>query len=742
MLSSVVDLMFPVEWLKAALVLAFFSTWVVIGVFAYLNSYTKKLYFSLWTVGWMFYAVWLAATIGLEESPDAPFLVMVRRACIGISALFMFWGSLELNGRVRKQRELGWGIVMIVIWSYVGAYQVRDQFWITMPVFALLGCVGLFIGYLYWRRRKRNPGANLLTVGFALWGVHFIVFPLITRDHSMWMSIGYVASSVLATLIAFGMIMMVLAEARERNEALRDEFKKGVARRRLLREEITVSEQKYRALFDSASDAIFLVDLETMNIVEANEAAKYFLSGNMAQNAVSFLDICPGLQSCAATLLENKRKVDDLFQTSGEFPMLRSNGMRVLCEGSSNLVQYNHRPALQLNIREITERKQLEQRLRQSEKLSALGQLIAGVAHELNNPLAVIMGYSQLLSRQSGNDAKRSSDAMKIFHESERAAKIVRNLLTFARPRDPQMVSVDLNGLVRALVEKHAHEAGANEVALTVSLDPKLPRTMADELQIDQVLTNLIVNALQALSTHNGSRQLNISTEFANSVIRASVADSGPGIAADLVSKIFDPFFTTKAPGKGTGLGLSLCYSIMEEHRGRIWVETEPGKGAKFVIELPYVPCAETNPGGNELVRPMPIHRHDALKHRILVVDDEPGIVEVLRSLLSASGYTVEAAGNGREAMERIERGHYDVIISDLFMPGMDGVALYKEINALDPDLARRIIFVTGDTVSAQSRAFLERTGNRWLAKPFNLAEVEQTVGNFVAEPSLPVAVG
>ncbi len=737
---SAVSSYFTPEWVKPALVLALFSTFVVVGVFAYLNCYTKKDYFSLWTVAWMFYGLWLAASLGLEESPDLPFLVMARRACIGISALCMFWGSFELTNYGRKRRELGYGIVMICLWSYIAAYRVQDHLWITVPVFVLLASASVFTGLLHLKYRKRYRGANLLVVGFVLWGVHLVVFSVQPRLSAAALVMGYISSAGLALFIAMGMMMQMLEQARERNETLLGEFKKGIATRRLLEQEVTVSEQKYRALFDSASDAIFLVDLETLEILEANESAHRLVDFRFTENSSrSFVDLCPSVTRRGKNLLDNKRMFDEVFRPSNEFHMTRPNGAPILCEGSTNLVQYNKRPVLQVHVREITERKQLEQQLRQSEKLSALGQLIAGVAHELNNPLAVIMGYSQLLAKPGATDGKVKNDIVKILRESERAAKIVRNLLTFARPREPQMVVADINRLVASILETHETELVQNNITVTKHLSANYPQTMADPHQIEQVVTNLLVNAIHALAVWDGPRTLDLSTEATKTALVISVADSGPGIAPEIVSKIFDPFFTTKAPGKGTGLGLSISHSIIEEHRGKIWVQSELGKGAKFIVELPKISCPEAA----ELVPLLeePVHDPNAASHRLLIVDDEPGIVEVLKTVMGESGYMVTTASNGNEAMERIGTENFDVIISDLCMPDMDGEALYKRVRERDPELAGKVIFVTGDTVSTRSRAFLEWTGNRWFSKPFNIVEIERVVSNFLhQEPTVDAA--
>jgi len=353
----------------------------------------------------------------------------------------------------------------------------------------------------------------------------------------------------------------------------------------------------------------------------------------------------------------------------------------------------------------------------------------------------VIMGYSQILSKQNSHDTKVKTDIAKILRESERAAKIVRNLLTFARPHDPEMTTVDLNRLIASHLESHEAEFEVSGIVLRAQLQPDLPSTVADPHQIEQVFTNLLMNATQALQDHNGPRVIEVSTELHERAVRVTVADSGPGIAPEIISKIFDPFFTTKPPGKGTGLGLSISYSIIHEHGGKIWVQSESGKGAKFLIELPLI--ARTTE--ELLAAPPPVRQPErdpqAATYRLLLVDDEPGILEVLATVFGESGYTVDTAKNGNEALEHIGQHRYDLIVSDLCMPGVDGEALYRRVRESNPDLASRIIFVTGDTVSVKSRTFLEWTGNRWFSKPFNIGELETVVSNFLqASNGVPAA--
>jgi len=478
------------------------------------------------------------------------------------------------------------------------------------------------------------------------------------------------------------------------------------------------------------------VDLAGLTIVEANPAAAE-LAGREANKLIGrpLQDLCPKLRQCSPSLLENKKIVEGLFDAAGEFHLVREQGEQMLCEGSATLVDYHQRPVMQMNAREITGRKKMEQQLRQAEKLSALGQLVAGVAHELNNPLAVVMGYAQILSRCVTLDEKVRKDLLKILHESERAAKIVRNLLTFARPREPHLAVVDVNRLVSEVLETREIQVQSASVQVLRRLAPDLPATKADADQIEQVLANLVTNAVQALDKHLGKRVIEVTTEKRDDKIRIAVADSGPGIPLQILDRIFDPFFTTKGPGKGTGLGLSICYSIMEEHKGKIWVESEAGKGARFIAELPIVICLDSAndagaAGDEHALDP------DAPQRRLLIVDDEPGIVDVLQEVLGSSGYRIETASNGAQALKCIASQKYDLIISDLCMPEMSGEKLHAAIQEHYPHLLDRVIFVTGDTVSPGSHSFLEQTGARWLSKPFNIAEIESLVRSYLrAEP-------
>jgi PAS domain S-box-containing protein len=728
---------FPPDGLRVALALAVFSAWLVVAVLACLNLHTRQACYRFWAVAWLYYSMYLATALGLDERPDLAILATLGRACVGVSALCTAWGTLHLADRARSDRELGIGSLVILAWSFAIRSVGGNHVWINSPTFVLLGLSGATMALLHAKQWKEQPGARVLSVSLLLWSVHQCIFHwLIAREPALG-ALEYIVSAVLAFGVTVGLIALALEQARGRQDALLQECHNGNAQRRSLEQELQISEQKYQQLFDSACDAIVLVDIATLQIVQANPAAEG-LTARKGDQLIGrpLRELCPNLSGYSESLLENKKRVEALFDAAGEIQIARGEGEHVLCEGSVTLVDCQKRPVLQINAREITARKKMEQQLRQAEKLSALGQLVAGVAHELNNPLAVVMGYAQLFAKNRNLDEKVRKDLQKVLHESERAAKIVRNLLTFARPREPHMTMVDVNRIVVDSLETREMQVQRAKVEIVRRLGRNLPPTMADAGQVEQVLVNLLTNAIQALENRPEKRIVEIATEYCENRIRIVVADNGPGIPDPILERIFDPFFTTKGPGKGTGLGLSICYSIVEEHKGKIRVETKAGKGTRFIVDLPVVKCPD-------VVHPPPVEAPvgerppDAPARRLLIVDDEPGIVDVLKRALDEKGFQTESACNGAEALSRLASNEYDLIISDICMPEMSGEKLHAAIRERYPHLQDRIIFITGDTVSPSSRSFLERSGARWLNKPFDISEIERIVASVLPEEAL-----
>ena len=374
-----------------------------------------------------------------------------------------------------------------------------------------------------------------------------------------------------------------------------------------------------------------------------------------------------------------------------------------------------------------TQARLVQERLLQSEKMSSVGQLVSGVAHELNNPLTGIMGFAQLLLL-SEMEEKPRRQVETIYAEADRASKIVANLLTFARRRRAQKEPANLNTLIERVLELLNYDLRVRNIETELELDPALPETMVDANQVQQVFLNIIINAEQAMRAADaGEGTLRIRSSREGSAVRVSFQDTGPGMNADTVRRIFDPFFTTKEAGEGTGLGLTISYGIIDEHGGRIWAESEADHGTTFLIELPIVAGVASRPAPPGRDAPAPVSAARAAK-RILVVDDEDSIQRLLTGVLEMDGHDVQIASNGRDALSRIEQEAFDLVITDIKMPVMSGPDLYRRLSEARNPLARRVIFITGDTVAPDTRGFLQGVDNAVLQKPFRLRDVREAV--------------
>ena len=379
-------------------------------------------------------------------------------------------------------------------------------------------------------------------------------------------------------------------------------------------------------------------------------------------------------------------------------------------------------------VRDVSERRKLEDQgrdlshqLSQAEKMAALGQTVSGVAHELNNPLATILTWAErLAARPVDADTKRGLET--ILSESERAAKIVRNLLTFARKRNTTRALVDLNGIVREILTLRAYEQRVSNVTTLEALASGLPHVFADPHQVKQVLLNLIINAEQAMLTTNGRGTLVVRTWYddANEMVLLEINDDGPGVPEEVQTKIFDPFFTTKAVGKGTGLGLTVAYAIVQEHGGQIRVASTPESGASFFVSLPAAAGAR-RPSTARAQAPAP---QTGVGSAVLVIEDEPALATAVGEALTDAGYRVECAAHGEDALERVANAVFDLVICDLKMPRLDGPSFYRVLCERNPALARHVIFVTGDVAGTDTERFLTETGCRWLPKPFRLNDL------------------
>lgn len=376
-----------------------------------------------------------------------------------------------------------------------------------------------------------------------------------------------------------------------------------------------------------------------------------------------------------------------------------------------------------------TERRRLQDQLIQSEKMSAIGQLIAGVAHDLNNPLTSVVGFADFLAESEDVPPRLREPLRVVQQEAERASGIVKSLLSFARKQERRRRNAAIPPLIQTTLSLLRNQLMADRVEAKVEFEPGLPELDLDFNQIQQVFVNLINNASQAIASTGRPGSVTVRTRKWLDGVAVDIIDNGPGMSPPLAAKVFDPFFTTKPEGQGTGLGLSISQGIVKEHGGRITLSTVEGEGATFTVELPRQsrPAPPQPPAAvPEATRPL----------RVLVVDDEPHILHYMRATLEAWGHTVDVAADGYSGLERALSEEFDLIISDLRMPRLGGREFYEEIKRKAPWMAGRIVFSTGDTIRGDTMAFLEQQGRPCLHKPFSLAELRAMLGNASNPPS------
>jgi signal transduction histidine kinase/CheY-like chemotaxis protein len=386
---------------------------------------------------------------------------------------------------------------------------------------------------------------------------------------------------------------------------------------------------------------------------------------------------------------------------------------------------------------DVTERKQMDAKLAeqrealfQREKLSALGELLAGVAHELNNPLSIVVGQAQLL-REDATEPRIVSRASKIGNAADRCARIVKTFLAMARQQPTELTPVDLNMVVESALEVASYALRSSNVHVKLKLKADLPRTVADADQLNQVLINLLVNAQQALEAVEGDRRVTVTTYHSaeRHEVVVKVSDNGCGIPEALRTRIFEPFFTTKEIGSGTGIGLAFCHRIVERHGGTIAVGSAEGRGTTFTVRIPIRSAAASGSEAGAcavVLRPC---------RSVLVIDDEPGVAELIADILNGDGHAVTVCGSAQIGLDHISASPFDAVLSDLKMPGMDGPRLFERLKLVAPEVVGRLAFVTGDTMSPQARDFLASSGRPYVEKPIRPQDLRDLLETLAACP-------
>jgi PAS domain S-box-containing protein len=505
-------------------------------------------------------------------------------------------------------------------------------------------------------------------------------------------------------------------------------FDVDISERKAMEEALKTSEQRFRVLAEAHPVPLIIVGVEDAIFRFASPACEPLFGVPVSEligHSILPYYVDPADRWAIMAQVREKGRLDDC-----EVQMRRADGTPFWTAFTSRLITFEGKQAVVAAFRDLTEKKHAEaelerqrEALHQSDKMTAFGSLLASVAHELNNPLSVVVGQAAMLVELA--EPATAERAAKIRAAADRCARIVRTFLAMARSRPPERREVQLNEVVRSALDLAAYGLRSTGVQIDLALDPDLPPIWADGDQLHQIVANLIVNAKQAMQSCPPPRRLEIATSH-DQPARAlvlEVADSGPGIPPEMVERIFDPFFTTKPTGLGTGIGLSVSKRIVAAHGGEIRIAARPGGGgAQFTVRLPLAaPLAAA-----QAEAPAAVHMATAGGRAVLVVDDEPDVAAVLAEILRIDGLRVDVAAGGRAALARLREQDYDLVISDLRMPDLDGPGLYRELARLRPRMLERVMFVTGDTLSSDASDFLAASGAPVIDKPFDAGRVRR----------------
>jgi PAS domain S-box-containing protein len=500
-------------------------------------------------------------------------------------------------------------------------------------------------------------------------------------------------------------------------------------------EALKASEAETAAVIRSSLDAIVVID-QAGRVIEFNPSAEAtfgYAKSFAVGRPIADLIVPPDMRARHAAGMKRYLQTGKarVLGRRVELQAMRADGSLFPVELSITEMPIPHDRLFAAHLRDLSAARAAErelerqhERLRQTEKLSAMGSLLAGVAHELNNPLAILLAQASLLrDKAPTKDVKRRAE--RIHAAAERSSRIVKSFLAMARQKPPRREPTDLNEVVKAAVEITAYGARSAGVEIVLDLEPALPAVQADRDLMGQVVANLLLNAQQVLAERPGPRRVWVATKGAVEGVELTVEDNGPGVPLEIRARIFEPYFTTKPVGAGTGIGLSVCRNVLQAHGGRVELIEREESGALFRVLLPSAPIATAAPeqGG--------IEGGGALS--ILIVDDELDVAHSLSEILETLGHRATVCLAAEKALWHISRDPFDAVFADLRMPGLGGVELRRRIREHDPALACRTIIVTGDTVVGPSVASMgENDPIVLLEKPFTVddirAALQQTV--------------
>jgi signal transduction histidine kinase len=614
------ELIFPREYLRAALMVSLLSVWLLVGLFYYLNRYTKRDYFTVWTAAWLFYALWLTLSYEAQGAAPGSLVFTLKQCCVAISAAFLMWGSLRFLSLRVPQTLFGLFMAFLVAWTYASPQVVSDPLQIQLPVFILLGLGSAFAGVCFYRLRRRMPfvGAGMLSLGFLLWGLYLASYPF-SQQYEDLNSVGLFVAAVLQLFIAVSMIVLVLEEVRYRNEQILAEISTVRSEKEALQVKVLTAQEQCRNLYDQVR-------------------------------------LSEGLQQA-----------------------------------------YN-------------ELRRTQQTIVQQERLRALGQMASGIAHDVNNALAPIVGYTELLLSTLPDLPENARRFLRTINQAgDDIARIVARMREFYRRRsdDEALAKVDVNSIVEEVVEltrpRWRDDSQRHGVSIRIELElaPELPELLSDASDLREALINLIFNAVDALrlggvitlATRYVTPTVSQGNETNERRLQIEVRDNGVGMDEKVRRHCLEPFYSTKAKRGGTGLGLAMVYGMMQRHEGEIEIESAPDCGT--CVRLTF-PLRERIGPAISTVPPQSICNRSL---NILCVDDEPTVRELINDCLTSFSHRVVLAADGNQALRLFrealrDQRPYDVVITDLGMPEIDGHQVARCIKAESPDTP--VIMMTG----------------------------------------------
>ena len=621
MLTSA-HLNFSEQYLQATLFVSLLSVWLLVGLFYYLNRYTKREYFTIWTTAWLFYALWL--TLGLTThgmgSGGTNIVFTLRQCCVAVSAVFLLWGSARFLSLPVRQVSLGLFMLFLLAWTVTSPLVLSSAFQIQLPVFILIGLSSVFAGVCFYRVRKKMPfvGAGMLSMGFLLWGTYLACYPFSQQYQDLY-NAGFLIAAVLQLFIAVSMIVLVMEEVRYNAEQMRAEIAEVRSEKDALQVKIITAEEQCRNLYDQVR-------------------------------------LTEGVQQA--------------------YEELRSTQQVVV----------------------------------QQERLRALGQMASGVAHDVNNALSPIVAYSELLLATQSGMTNTARQYLQIIHQAgEDVAHIVARMREFYRRRSDteELSEVNINQIIDEVIEltRPRWRDLSQREAVSIQVDKKLesepPALLCDPGDLREALINLIFNAVDALpqggtitlATHviEPAHNSNGPTERQ---LQVEVRDNGVGMDEKTRQRCLEPFFSTKAQRGGTGLGLAMVYGMMRRHDGSIEIESKQGVGTCVRLTFPVREKAPQTAGTAGAPKNA---RNRSL--RILCIDDELQIQELLKHCLVTLDHEVTTASSGKQGVEmfraaKLRNQPFQTVITDLGMPDLDGHQVARAIKAESPNTP--VIMMTG----------------------------------------------